>query len=94
MLPKIMMAVALFTAPSTVSASSSSAWEALNADVARSCVAASKLRQARAGQVIGFDDTLGKFVTIVTGTSTLARGKKATISMHCVYDVSIRRRPI
>lgn len=46
----------------------------------------------RARQVIGFDDTLGKFVAIVTETSTLARGKKTTFSMHFVYDQQSGRK--
>lgn len=80
------MATAILLVPLAASASSPLAWDALNADIARNCVAASKLEQARSGQTIGFDDTLGKFVTLVTGRTKLATGKKVTISMLCVYD--------
>lgn len=83
---KILMAATVLMTPSAALASSPSAWDALNADVARRCAAASKLEQARSGQVIGFDDTLGKFVTLVTGKGRLAKGKKVTISMLCVHD--------
>lgn len=82
----IMLAAALLILPSTAEASAPSAWDALNTNVARSCTTASKLQEARSGQVVGFDDTLGKFVTLVTGKARLATGKKVTVSMLCVYD--------
>jgi hypothetical protein len=71
---------------SAVHASSPGAWAAFNAKVARSCNEASGLRQARTGEVVGFDDSLGKVVALVTGVSRQSRQRPQTVAMLCVYD--------
>ena len=67
-------------------ASSPGAWAAFNAKVAKSCNASSGLRQARSGEVVGFDDSLGKVVTLVTGISRQPRQRPQPVTMLCVYD--------
>lgn len=72
--------------PSAVGASSPGEWAGFNAKVAKTCEIASGLRQARSGEVVGFDDTLGKVVTLVTGQSTPPRQRPRFTTMLCVYD--------
>jgi hypothetical protein len=85
MLFKTLTVCALLSS-SAVHASSPGAWAAFNAKVAKSCNAASGLRQARSGEVVGFDDSLGKVVTLVTGVSRQPRQRPQTVTMLCVYD--------
>lgn len=72
--------------PSAVNASSPGEWAGFNAKVAKTCEIASGLRRARSGEVIGFDDTLGKVVTLVTGMSPQSRQRPRVTTMLCVYD--------
>lgn len=71
---------------SAAHASSPDAWAAFNAKVAKKCNMSSGLRQARSGEVVGFDDSLGKVVTLVTGASNQSRPLSKTVTMLCIYD--------
>lgn len=80
------LAVCAVFASSTAYASSPDSWAQFNAKVAKSCNAASGLRQARSGEVVGFDDSLGKVITLVTGISRQKRQRPQPVTMLCVYD--------
>lgn len=67
-------------------ASSPGAWAAFNAKVAKTCNASSGLRQARSGEIVAFDDTLGKVVTLVTGSDLQQRQRSKAVKKMCVYD--------
>jgi hypothetical protein len=71
---------------SAAQASSPDAWAAFNAKVAKKCNMSSGLQQARSGEVVGFDDSLGKVVTLVTGISRQPRPLATTVTMLCIYD--------
>jgi hypothetical protein len=78
--------IAATLVPSAVSASSPGEWAGFNAKVAKNCEIASGLRRARSGQIVGFDDTLGKVVTLVTGMSPQSRQRPRFTTILCVYD--------
>lgn len=70
-------------------ASDNASWAKLNQDVAQRCAAASGLVRAHVSSIVGFDDTLGKVVTLVTGQEAL-RTRRGTILQSgnrlCIYD--------
>lgn len=80
------LAICALLASSAAHASSPGSWAAFNAKVAKSCNASSGLKQARSGEVVGFDDSLGKVVTLVTGISRQKRQRPQPVTMLCVYD--------
>jgi hypothetical protein len=81
------MCVSLLTLSTAARASNSDAWANFQLNVAEGCAAASKLNHAHISDIVGFDDSLGKVVAIVTGRTTPRRGVPvATAKKLCVYD--------
>jgi hypothetical protein len=78
--------IASLVLPGAAEASSDAAWAALHAKVGQRCRAASGLAAPRSAAPVGFDDKLGKMVTLVTGSERLARGRSVRTAKLCVYD--------
>lgn len=72
-------------------ASNDAAWAKFNFAVAQKCATASGLRHAHVSNIIGFDDSLGKVATLVTGIYPQARKRGATGKMLCVFDKRTQR---
>lgn len=81
-----LLALPWLALPSIAQASSPTAWAAFDTKVARQCERASGLRQPHASRPIGFDDTLGKVVALVSGDFVPRRGRAAVVKKLCVFD--------
>jgi hypothetical protein len=75
------IALALALMSSSAQASSESAWKEFYARVKRSCVAASRIRNAQPSQVVGFDDRVDVVAMLVSD-----RTRGSTLSKLCLYD--------
>ncbi|MBE7186403.1 MAG: hypothetical protein INR68_18585 [Methylobacterium mesophilicum] len=76
-----------FLALSTAAdASSPDAEAAFTLAVAEKCAASSGLKHAHVSELVQFDDTLNKVVTLVTGVFPQRALKGAMGKMLCVYD--------
>lgn len=85
----LILAPMLLLGASAVQASDSASWNQFNRAVARTCTAASGLQSARTSSIVGFDDSLGKVATLVTGQQRIrVRGgwKLTTVKQLCIYD--------
>ncbi len=67
------------------SASGDQAWAAFNARVAKSCLAASGLRNARPSTIVGFDDRAGMVAMLVSD-----RTRGSNVSRLCLYNKRTR----
>ncbi|KQS78850.1 hypothetical protein ASG25_09535 [Rhizobium sp. Leaf384] len=67
-------------------ASSDDAWAAFNLKVAETCATASGLKHAHVSEIVAFDDTLGKVVTLVSGVFPQKALKGAHGKTLCVFD--------
>lgn len=76
---------------SAAHASGDAAWAKFNLTVAEKCATASGLRHAHVSTIIGFDDSLGKVATLVTGIYPQSRMRGATGKMLCVFDKRTQR---
>ncbi len=90
------MRFALFAIPlalvgTVASASSDLAWARFNLDVAQGCAAASGLNHAHVSEIVGFDDSLGKVATLVTGIYPQRALHGATGKKLCIYDKRTHR---
>lgn len=83
---RLALALSLMLATPAVQASSDAAWAELTHAVAETCAASSGLDNARASDVIQFDDTLDKVATLVSGTYPQPHMKGAEGTMLCIYD--------
>ena len=83
-LPVLMTATLAQT--SSAHASSDDAWAAFNLKVAETCAAASGLKHAHVSEIVGFDDTLGKVATLVSGVYPQKALKGAHGKMLCIFD--------
>lgn len=91
---KIIAGALLILTATAAGASSPDAWAQFDREVARRCVAASGLSAAHTSRMLGFDDSLGKVATLVTGRETLrARRGTTTIALSklCIYDKKSKR---
>jgi hypothetical protein len=87
MMLRASLCIALLTLTTGAQAASSDAWARFQLSVAEGCAAASKLDHAHISEIVGFDDSLGKVVALVTGRTVPRRGvPAATIKKLCVYD--------
>lgn len=81
-----LLVLPLALAATSAAASSPGAWAKFNRTVAAKCMKASGLVAPRASAVIGFDDSLGKVATLVSGRYPGARLRGVPGRMLCVYD--------
>ena len=72
-------------------ASSDDAWAAFTLAVAEKCAASSGLKHAHVSELVGFDDSLGKVATLVTGVFPQKALKGAKGKMLCIYDKQTRK---
>lgn len=86
MKPLLLLAVPLALSTTPTLASSPDAWARFNATVAAKCAKASGLAVPRTSAAIGFDDTLGKVVVLVSGRYPQARLRGTPGQMLCVVD--------
>jgi hypothetical protein len=72
-------------------ASSPDAWAAYRKEVVTACTHATDLRRARAaGDVIDYDDTVGRSALVVTGTYPQRYMKNRTGRVLCLFDKKTR----
>lgn len=74
-------AFALAITSGSAVASSDRAWTVFNAQVARSCVKASGIRDPRTSTIVGFDDRVGKAAMLVSD-----RTRGSSKAKLCLYD--------
>jgi len=82
----LLLVLPLALAATPAAASSPGAWARFERTVAARCAKASGLVAPRTSAVIGFDDTLGKVATLVSGRYPQPRLRGVPGRMLCVYD--------
>lgn len=86
-----LLALPILLAATHANASSDDAWAELNRAVAEKCSAASTLKHAHVSEIVMFDDSLGKVVTLVSGIFPQKALKGAQGKMLCVYDKQTKK---